>query len=76
MPADSAEKAHARAPEGAALVGVECRAEPQKGFLGFGAKRGIWVFSWSRPFRARVTYELLAQVSLIYTEDDPALTRG
>lgn len=49
-------------PEGALLASQWCVSQPQKGFIGFGKRPGVWRFRWRVPFRVSVKYLLPAKV--------------
>jgi len=56
------------APDNAVLNECECKSLPNKGFIGFGRKHGIWKVQWQTPVKVGLTYKLPAQVTLTYEE--------
>lgn len=60
---------------GAVVHKRECLIAPNAGFLGIGKKPGLWRFSWSTPFKARVSYKLPAQVTLTYARNEERVVR-
>lgn len=61
---DAQELCKQAAPTGASVKEATCVTEPSKGFLGVGKKPGVWQADWSKPFRAKVTYKLPAEVTV------------
>jgi hypothetical protein len=55
-------------PQAAALETFKCEVQPKDGFLGIGKKQGLWKAYWSKPFKARISYKVPAQVTVKYME--------
>lgn len=57
-----------RVPAEASLEKMECLLAPSSGFLGLGKKPGSWRAHWYTPFRAQISLQLPAVVTVRFQE--------